>query len=162
MLRLLLAWAIVGAGLEPATAAERISRFRPPAQQIVCESHQFQRQACPADTRGGVRLLQQTGGACTRGVTWGYTRAGVWVDNGCRAIFAVIGGPGGRPGHGEAPGQLIVCASYAYRPARCAANLHRRPRIEVIAGTCVEHRSWGWDRAGIWVKHGCRARFVLA
>ena len=138
--------------------------FRPPAQQIVCESWQFRRQQCPADTRGGVRLLQQTGGLCTRGQTWGYTPRSIWVTNGCRAIFAVIGGHDG--GHSGGfppmrPGRLIVCESWQFRPQRCAAGVRRRPRIEVIAGTCIEHRTWRWDRGGIWVNGGCRARFLL-
>ena len=158
MLRLVMAWALVVAGLAwspPAAAA----RFRPPAQQIVCESWAFRRRECPADTRGGVRLLQQTGGLCVRGQTWGTTPRGLWVTNGCRAIFAVVGGPGSPP---AATGRLVVCESWAFRRARCPAALARRPRIEVIAGTCVEHSSWGWDRRGVWVAHGCRARFLLA
>ena len=134
--------------------------FRPPAQQIACESVRFRRQQCAADTRGGVRLLQQTGGQCVRGQTWGSTSRAVWVTNGCRGIFAVIGG---HDGGGARPpaGRLIVCESWQFRPQRCAAAVHRRPRIEVIAGSCVERRTWGWDRRGLWVKGGCRARFVL-
>ncbi len=138
--------------------------FRPQARQIVCESWQFRRQECPADTRGGVRLLQQTGGLCNRGQTWGYSPRGVWVTNGCRAIFAVVGGSGSGAGGGVPPapdGRLIVCESWRFQPQRCATAVYRRPRIEVIAGTCVERRTWGWDRGGIWVNGGCRARFVL-
>ena len=134
--------------------------FRPPAQQIACESWQFRRQTCPADTRGGVRLLQQTGGICTRGQTWGYTRQGLWVTNGCRGIFAVV--PGHGPGFAPPPqGRLIVCESWRFQPARCAAAVHRRPRIEVIAGSCLLGRTWGWSRGGVWVNGGCRARFLL-
>ncbi len=154
MLRLILVVLLAFAGVAvPRPAAA----FRPPAHQVVCESHQFRRAECPVDTRGGVRLLQPTGGMCIRGQTWGYTRRGLWVTNGCRAIFAVVGGPG-------APlpaGRLIVCKSWRYARARCAATVRRAPRIEVIAGTCVKHRSWGWDQRGIWVDHGCRARFLL-
>ncbi len=156
----------VAAAALPSTAAAQgrpqpANRFRPQARQIVCESWQFRPQQCAADTRGGVRLLQQTGGLCTRGQTWGYSPRGVWVTNGCRAIFAVVGGPGG--GFPPAPdGRLIVCESWQFQPQRCATPVYRRPRIEVIAGTCVERRTWGWDRRGIWVNGGCRARFVLA
>ena len=134
--------------------------FRLPAQQIVCESWQFRRADCPADTRGGVRLLQQTGGVCSEGQTWGHTPRSIWVTNGCRAIFAVIGGAG--PGFAPPPqGRLIVCESWRFQPQRCAAEVRHRPRIEVIAGTCTR-RTWGWDRGGIWVRGGCRARFLLS
>ena len=138
--------------------------YRPPLQQIVCESWQFRPQQCMADTRGGVRLLQVTGGLCNQGQTWGYDRRGIWVTNGCRAIFAVTPGPSFGPGPGPRPplpGRLIVCESWQFRPARCAASVFRRPRIEVIAGTCLEGQTWGWDRGGIWVNGGCRARFLL-
>lgn len=151
--------AITSTGVS-AAAQQAGGGFRPPAQQIACESWQFRRADCPADTRGGVRLLQQTGGLCTRGGTWGYSADGIWVTNGCRAIFAVVAGPGARPG-GPLAGQLIVCASWRFAPARCASAIRRRPRIEVIAGRCAEHRTWGWDRRGIWVSGGCRARFTV-
>ncbi len=136
--------------------------FRPQAQQIVCESWQFRPQQCPADTRGGVRLLQQTGGLCNQGQTWGYTPRGIWVTNGCRGIFAVVGGPpaGGFP-PAPLPGRLIVCESFRFQPQRCATDVFRRPRIEVIAGNCIEGQTWGWDRGGVWVNGGCRARFLL-
>jgi hypothetical protein len=140
--------------------------YPPQARQIVCESWQFRPNNCPADTRGGVRLLQQTGGICTQGQTWGYSPRGIWVNNGCRAIFAVVGG---RPGFGPGPGpgfpgdpnsgRFVICESWQFQPNRCAADVYRRPQIDVIAGKCIDGRTWGWDRGGIWVNGGCRARF---
>ncbi len=149
--------------------------YPPQARQITCESWQFRPNECPADTRGGVRLLQQTGGMCTQGQTWGFTPRGIWVNNGCRAIFAVVGGrPGFGPGPGPGPGggfptapvpgnggRLIVCESWQFQPNRCATDVFRRPQIEVIAGNCVQGQTWGWDRGGVWVNGGCRARFRL-
>ena len=42
------------------------------------------------DTSRGVRLVQQLSRAgCWEGRTWGKTRRGVWVANGCRADFEV-------------------------------------------------------------------------
>jgi hypothetical protein len=26
---------------------------------------------------------------------------------------------------------------------------------------CSEGYSWGWNRAGVWVNHGCRGQFVV-
>jgi len=139
------------------------------ARQVVCESWQFRPATCPVDARGGVRLLQQTGGICTQGQTWGWNRGGIWVNNGCRAIFAVVGGrpgfgpgPGGRfPGGPIGGGGMIMCESWQFQPQRCATDVFRRPQIDVIAGTCIEGQTWGWDRGGIWVNGGCRARFRL-
>jgi len=61
-------------------------------QNIRCESINNQRQYCSADTRGGVRLLQQvSNAACVQGSSWGFDQSGVWVDRGCRADFEVSG-----------------------------------------------------------------------
>jgi hypothetical protein len=58
----------------------------------------------------------------------------------------------------------VVCESNDGRRHRCAAGtpgqitlgrqLSRKSR-------CVEGRSWGSDRRGIWVDHGCRAEFLI-
>lgn len=55
-----------------------------------CESTNGYRQVCEVDTRGGVRLVRQFGGAaCREGSSWGFDRRGIWVDRGCRAEFEV-------------------------------------------------------------------------
>nr|WP_295660723.1 DUF3011 domain-containing protein [Polymorphobacter sp.] len=152
----------------PGNGGNNGGNYPPQARQITCESWQFRPNECPADTRGGVRLLQQTGGMCTQGQTWGFTPRGIWVNNGCRAIFAVVGGrPSFGPGPGipDAPvnggGRSIVCESWQFQPSRCATDVYRRPQVQVIAGNCVQGQTWGWDRGGVWVNRGCRARFLL-
>src|SRR6202158_839813 len=71
-------------------------------QSISCNSDDERRHYCPADIRGGVQLQsQQSGSPCTEGYSWGYDNQGIWVDHGCRAIFAVGGRRGGcRNGEG--------------------------------------------------------------
>ena len=55
---------------------------------ISCSSNDGGRVFCPADTRGGVQMIQQRSQSpCIQGTTWGYDRRGVWVDRGCRADF---------------------------------------------------------------------------
>jgi hypothetical protein len=65
------------------------------SQRVRCESVQsnnFGRKYCPADTRGGVRLIRQVSGStCSQGSSWGYDTHGVWVDNGCQAEFEMNG-----------------------------------------------------------------------
>jgi hypothetical protein len=67
----------------------------PLAQRVRCESIQSsgpQRKYCSADTRNGVRLVRILDNSpCTEGSTWGYDNGGIWVDNGCRAEFALQG-----------------------------------------------------------------------
>ncbi len=67
------------------------------AQNVVtCESYGGRRQTCRVDTRGEVRLVRRLSDAsCVRGRTWGTTSNAVWVDDGCRAQFAVYGTRGG-------------------------------------------------------------------
>ncbi|HYH82272.1 MAG TPA: DUF3011 domain-containing protein [Longimicrobium sp.] len=61
------------------------------AQQVVtCESSRGRRETCSVDTRGEVRLTRRlSDAACVRGRSWGVQPGAVWVDDGCRAQFAV-------------------------------------------------------------------------
>ena len=57
---------------------------------LRCASRVGTEAFCPVDTSRGVRLVQQLSRAgCWEGRTWGKTRRGVWVANGCRADFEV-------------------------------------------------------------------------
>jgi hypothetical protein len=137
---------------------------------VRCESWNYQPARCPANTGGGVYLSRRIAGSCEQGQTWGWDRSGIWVAGGCRADFTVGGGGGGGGGYypgggGYNPGGQsfeIKCESWNYQPARCPANINGDVRIsQAIAGNCVLGRSWGWDRAGIWVNNGCRAKFRI-
>ena len=123
------------------------------------------------DTRGGVRIQRVIAGNCRQNQTWGWDRRAVWVNGGCRADFISNNGNGGGNngggnngggwGGGGNPGvQIIECNSINYRPARCDANIRSGVQIDrVLGGECIQNRTWGWDRGGIWVNNGCRARF---
>lgn len=71
------------------------SFFTPPAntgRTVLVESKNNQREYRRINTRGGVRLLRQLSKApCNQGVTWGFDRDGIWVDQGCRAEFEIGG-----------------------------------------------------------------------
>jgi Protein of unknown function (DUF3011) len=57
---------------------------------VSCSSDNGRRHYCGVDTKGGVRLIRETGGsACRQGDSWGYDSRGIWVDRGCRAEFEV-------------------------------------------------------------------------
>ena len=65
------------------------------AEQITCESHQSQTEACGTLQPGGsVRLVQQlTNAPCVEGQNWGIRTSpnhdAIWVSGGCRAVFDV-------------------------------------------------------------------------
>lgn len=59
-------------------------------QSVRCESSDGRSRRCAADIRGGVQLKRQLSASpCIQGRNWGWDRDGIWVDNGCRAEFAV-------------------------------------------------------------------------
>lgn len=132
-------------------------------QRVVCESWNYQPRSCPMDTRGGVRLSRVIAGDCREGQTWSWDRNSVNVRGGCRAEFAAGGGgPGWGGGGWGGGGQTIDCNSWNYQPARCPVSVNRDVElIQVYGGECIEGRSWRWDRRGIDVRDGCRARFLV-
>ncbi len=79
---------------------------------VRCESRGYRYQQCSADTRDGVRIARVLGGDCRRG-NWGWRQNLVWVDNGCRADFAVhrgSGDHGGGPSTGAVIGGVAIAA----------------------------------------------------
>ena len=59
--------------------------------------------------------------------------------------------------------QTVRCDSNDNRHRVCAADIRGGVRLvrQYSKSACVEGRSWGWDRSGVWVDHGCRAEFAL-
>ena len=115
------------------------------AQTISCSSDDGKRHYCSAN--GRARLVQQRSqSACTEGYSWGSDNRGVWVDHGCRADF-----------------EVISCSSDDMHKHYCAADT--RGGVQLVKqhsdSSCRQGRSWGYDRRGIWVDHGCRADFQV-
>jgi Protein of unknown function (DUF3011) len=74
--RVLSLLAVLGLAAAPALASVKV------------ESKNMQRTYKRTSTRGGVRLVKQLSReACVEGVSWGFDRDGIWVDQGCRAEF---------------------------------------------------------------------------
>jgi hypothetical protein len=127
---------------------------------VKVESKNMQRKYKETSTRGGVRLQRQLSReACVEGVSWGFDRDGIWVDEGCRAMF-VVGGT------------AAVSSPYA-RKVKVESRDRKREykKVSTRGGVrllrqlsrdaCVEGVSWGFDRDGIWVDEGCRAEFQV-
>ena len=58
---------------------------------------------------------------------------------------------------------LMRCESRDERTRYCAADIRGDVRLvnQLSRSSCIEGRSWGWDRRGIWVSNGCRAEFEV-
>ncbi|MGA7296994.1 MAG: DUF3011 domain-containing protein [Rhodanobacteraceae bacterium] len=143
---------------------------------LSCESQDQHYHLCRVDPGqlGTVRLAQRLSRAsCVRGRSWGFNRAGVWVDHGCRARFVVSrrggyreGGYGDRPTPGGRDAAIrFTCQSNDQRYRFCKVDLGpggtARIEKQLSSARCIRGRSWGYNRAGVWVDQGCRARFVV-
>ena len=123
---------------------------------VRCESHDRRTRYCSADTRGGVRLVRQLSDrSCIRGRNWGANERGIWVTDGCRAEFALNGGGGGYA-------RSFRCESNDNRTRYCSVDTRYGIQLvrQISHDSCIEGRSWGVTREGVWVSRGCRAEFA--
>lgn len=136
---------------------------------VTCESWQFRPARCEVPGIIDARISRVIAGDCRQG-NWGYDRSGIWVNDGCRAVFNVAsrgnGGGGnnwGGSGGSNGGGQFVRCESWQFQPARCNMDTRGGVQIQrVIAGNCRQNQTWGWDRNAVWVNGGCRADFASA
>lgn len=134
---------------------------------VRCESIKGRSNECRLD--GRARMIRQLSGSpCVEGETWGQSRSGVWVTQGCRAAFVGEygrggGGWGGGNRWGGGGSEVIACHSNDHRQQYCDARVRRGVRLlrQESRSACVEGQSWGWDRRGVWVSDGCRGQFQV-
>ena len=137
-------------------------------EAIECVSHNFAFTRCDVPWHD-VRLVRQLSDtSCVRGQNWGLDKRGLWVDRGCAGRFVAVGYGGHgdwHPGPGWDSRFAVSCGSEGYRYRFCAVDLGGSGRAYVdrqISGSaCIEGRTWGWNRAGIWVDQGCEAVFTI-
>jgi hypothetical protein len=119
----------------------------------------------------GVRLLtQHSGSPCTEGRSWGSDGQGIWVDHGCRADFSVGGNTDYRDENrhdrdgSNRESQTFSCNSDDMRKHSCAVKTDGGT-VRLVAqhsdAPCTKDYSWGTNRHGVWVNHGCRADFAV-
>jgi hypothetical protein len=134
------------------------------AEVVRCESRDYRQIWCDADTRDGARIVNQLSStACVEGRTWGWGARGVWVSGGCRGEFETGGrGHGGGGGYASASG-LARCESRDFNQIYCDVDVRGGVRLanQLSSAPCVEGRTWGVDRRGLWVRDGCRGEFEV-
>lgn len=170
------------AGYSAVASAQTSVRHAQRAQSISCSSDSNQRRVCRVPGWDDAKLVRQISKTrCERGRNWGLQRGVLWVDNGCRGTFAQVfvrrnthdrrgqyGTPGNR--HGSHAGNLrpiaMNCGSQSNDYRLCQVDIGQRGSVrldkQVSKSACVFNRSWGWNRQGVWVNHGCRGRFVVS
>ncbi len=142
---------------------------------VLCESLDGRDRFCnlPIDADRVVLERQISRSPCIEGRSWGYRQSGIFVTNGCRAEFRVVDyrgdrgdrgrrGRGGRfDGRGEDV-ERLTCSSTNGRRNYCNyPNRGVRMIQQVSRAPCVEDRTWGRDRQGVWVDRGCAAVFDI-
>jgi len=145
-------------------------------QEIYCASDDGRRNWCTADTSGGVRLVRQRSGSnCVQGRSWGFDRRGIWVDRGCRADFIINDRNSGRDRNRDGnrdrdydrnrgrDAQTFYCESGDMKRHWCSEGIGGTVRLirQKSDAPCIQGRTWGRDRAGVWVDRGCRADFEV-
>jgi len=100
------AWLAIGSGIVLSFCCIGAARAD---GQIECTSDNYRYRYCRADTDNSVRLAhQQSKTRCDYGRSWGYDRRGIWVDNGCSAIFEYGYGSGGRHKDKDDTGKIVA------------------------------------------------------
>lgn len=133
----------------------------PQGSRVSCSSDDMRRHSCPADTRGGVRMVKQRSEAkCILNRTWGYDGRSIWVDRGCRADFE-LGAP---VVSNSGDTYTVYCASDDMERVWCPADA--RFGVQLVRqrseAACLQNQTWGYGKRGIWVDRGCRADFQVS
>lgn len=131
---------------------------------VRCESNDGRTNRCSINGRGRVQLARQLSrSACIEGRTWGSDSGSVWVSQGCRADFTVDRGAYGGWGNTDYGygNRVFRCESDDGRVRECAANTRAGVQLvrQLSRSACIQGRTWGYGRNGIWVSQGCRAEF---
>lgn len=144
----------------------------PDHDSVRCESKDYRLRRCDVAWRDARLVRQVSSARCVRGQNWGVDRRGLWVDRGCGGVFTEAGrGPGG-PGQGSGgwqPGPgwdgdfRVTCQSNDFRYKLCQIDIGPGGRVRIERqlsdSACIEGRTWGFNRAGVWVDRGCAAVF---
>ena len=128
---------------------------------IKCESQDGRYHECKYNGFGSVSLANQISGSnCIEGQTWGVRRNVIWVDNGCRANFAVYS----TNNTVVAPATTtITCESQMRHRQTCSADTRFGVALsrQLSHDNCIQGKSWGYNNGSVWVDNGCRAEFVV-
>lgn len=159
-------------------------------EAVRCESRDGRLNRCDMPWRDARLVRQESDSPCERGRSWGVDRDGLWVDRGCRGLFAAAEherewredrrdegddadrrDDDGRDRDGWRPGPdwdreiRFECDSNGRDNQFCQVDVGGHGGVHLVqqlsGERCEEGYSWGWNRAGVWVSHGCRGLFSI-
>ncbi len=143
-------------------------------RRVTVESNGRGREYRRVDHDGYVRLSRRLSDKpCIQNRTWGYDRNGIWVSDGCRAVFEVgredrwdrrddrRDNRTGRDRWVRDDTFRVESSDGRYR----SRNVDTRGGVRLVRklsdAPCIQGRTWGYDRNRIWVDRGCRAVFEV-
>lgn len=137
---------------------------------VRCESNDGRMRTCGTELYGRIALQRQLSRtACVQGSSFGLRNGSVWVDRGCRGDFQVqlrANRRGDDDNDNDSDNDSdygVTCSSDNSRYTTCAWDARRgQPYLieRLSRQACTNGHSWGYSaRTGLWVNHGCRARF---
>lgn len=137
-------------------------------REIRCESRDYRFTRCDVNWRDAYLVRRISESRCIEGQTWGIDRRGLWVDRGCAGVFARGRGGydgGWRPGPDWDRDITLACRSEDYRYRFCSVDIGRGGGVRIVRQlsetACIEGRTWGANRAGVWVSGGCAGVFEV-
>ena len=134
-----------------------------PQTRLQCESTDGRFRSCGSNVVGRAQLQRQLSNTrCIENNNFGVRNRSLWVDGGCRGVFLVR--TANNNGGGNPPDDYsVTCSSDKGRYATCAWDARRGAPVliqQLSKDACRAGYSWGYSvRTGLWVNHGCRARF---
>ena len=130
---------------------------------VECRSTGTRIEHCQVPDLQSIELIQERGGSYRNscGGNWGYSSHGIWVRNGCDAQFRVVKYQTPTQSNNQNnPNREVICESNYGQVRTCQADTSGRVElVQNLSNTSCANR-WGYDSNGIWVKDGCRAKFV--
>ena len=133
---------------------------------VECKSTGRRLVYCPVPDLQSVELAQEIGRSYNNSCrgNWGLSVQGLWVRNGCHAEFRVVEYQeqyySNNSNNSNNQGREVVCESNYGQVRTCSADTRGRVEfVQNLSNTSCNNR-WGYDANGIWVKDGCRARFM--
>lgn len=143
---------------------------------VECRSQDYQYAECGAPFRHARLVEKMSDSDCIEGQTWGFRQGRIWVNHGCAGRFAEASSHRNdnayrerqsewHPGPGWDQQLSFSCESYDFRYTFCAIDVGGGGRVrfdrQISGSACIEGRTWGWNRAGVWVDNGCAAYFTI-
>ena len=160
-------------GFMSSSQAQQRPGYQGNNDRIECTSRDYRYERCDVNWSDAQLVRQVSNTRCIRGQNWGVDRRGLWVDRGCGGVFAATGRrPGGSNGYNQqGPGAgwdrdiRLSCSSNDFRYRFCQVDLGAAGKARITRQlsqtACIEGRTWGSNRAGIWVDNGCAAEFTV-